>query len=142
MKTSIDQFCINVTDLERSVNFYEKVLGFEVTHRVEIPDVSEVILAGADGHQIQLAYQHEHEGPIDHGSALWKFYLNTDDCEGLYERCMEAGMESISAPERLEHWPVTAAFVKDPDGYMVEILQHHKETPQGLSGPEADRGSD
>lgn len=139
MKTSLDQFCINVTDLDRSVNFYEKVLGFEITHRIEIPDATEVVLAGADGHRIQLAHHHDHEGPIDHGSALWKFYLSTDDCEGLYKRCMDAGMESTSAPERLEHWPVTAAFVKDPDGYTVEILQHHEEMHQGLSGPEADR---
>ena len=122
MKTSLDQFCINVTDLEKSVHFYEQVLGFEVTHRVEIPNVSEVILAGANGHKIQLALQHDQDGPIDHGSALWKFYLDTDDCEGLYARCMDAGIESISAPERLEHWPVTVAFVKDPDGYTVEIV--------------------
>ena len=49
-------------------------------------------------------------------------------------RCMEAGIESISPPERLEHWPVTAAFVRDPDGYMVEILEHHGVAP-ALSGP-------
>jgi catechol-2,3-dioxygenase len=34
MKTSIDQYCINVTDLEKSVNFYEKVIGLEITHRI------------------------------------------------------------------------------------------------------------
>ena len=137
MKTSLDQYCINVTDLERSVAFYEKVIGLEVTHRIEIPNVSEVVLKGADGNRIQLAWHHDQKGPIDHGNAFWKLYLNTDDCEGLYRRCIEAGMESISAPERLQDWPVTAAFVSDPDGYQVEILQHHAETPAGLSGPNA-----
>ncbi len=127
MKTSIDQYCINVSDLERSVNFYEKVLGLEVTHRIEIPDVSEVVLAGASGHRIQLAWHHDHEGPIEHGNAFWKLYLDTDDCQGLYQRCVDAGAESISEPTRLEEWPVTAAFVRDPDGYQVEILQHHAE---------------
>ena len=47
MKTSVDQTCINVSNLERSVHFYEKVLGLEVTHRIEIPNTSEVVLAGA-----------------------------------------------------------------------------------------------
>jgi lactoylglutathione lyase len=47
---------------------------------------------------------------------------------------MDAGAESISEPERLEHWPVTAAFVRDPDGYMVEILETHGESP-AISGP-------
>ncbi len=127
MKTSIDQYCINVSDLERSVHFYEKVLGLEVTHRIEVPNVSEVVLAGASGNRIQLAYHHDHEGPIQHGNAFWKLYLDTDDCEGLYQRAVDAGCESISPPTRLEEWPVTAAFIQDPDGYQVEILQHHAE---------------
>ena len=32
VKTSLDQYCINVTDLEKSVHFYETVLGFEVVN--------------------------------------------------------------------------------------------------------------
>lgn len=135
MKVSVDQFCINVTDLKKSVHFYETALGLKITHRIEIPNATEVVLAGDDGYRMQLAHHHDHKGPIDHGSALWKFYLSTDDCAGVYQRCLDAGAESISAPERLGDWPVTAAFVHDPDGYMVEILQHHEETPEGLSGP-------
>jgi lactoylglutathione lyase len=141
MKTSLDQYCINVTDLDRSVHFYEEVLGFEVTHRIEIPNVSEVVLAGDNGNRIQLAWHHDHEGPIDHGNAFWKLYLTTDDCKGLYQRCLDAGIESISPPQRLEDWPVTAAFVSDPDGYQVEILEHHEPTPAGLSGPAAKQSS-
>ena len=125
MKTSVDQFCINVSDLERSVRFYETALGLTVTHRIEIPGVSEVVLAGASGNRIQLAWHHDQQGPIDHGSALWKFYFDTDDCAELYRRALEGGAESVSGPQRLDRWPVTAAFVKDPDGYLLEFLQHH-----------------
>ena len=39
----------------------------------------------------------------------------------------------LEVTHRIE--PVTAAFVSDLDGYQVEILQHHEEIPQGLSGP-------
>ena len=126
MKTSVDQYCINVSNLERSVHFYEKVIGLEVTHRIEIPNTSEVVLAGAGGNRIQLAWHHDHSGPIDHGNALWKLYLRTDDCRGLYQRAIDAGCESVTPPQRLDRWPVTAAFVKDPDGYLIEILEHHE----------------
>jgi hypothetical protein len=51
--------------------------------------------------------------------------MDTDDCHGLYERAIRAGSESIAAPKRLAEWPVTAAFIKDPDGYQIEILEHH-----------------
>ena len=126
MKNSVDQFCINVSNLEKSVDFYEQVLGLEVTHRIEIPNVSEVVLTGADGNRIQLAWQHDQKGAIDHGNGFWKLYINTDDCKGLYERAMAAGAESIAAPQRLDEWPVTAAFFKDPDGYQIEILETHE----------------
>jgi lactoylglutathione lyase len=136
MKTSVDQYCINVTDLDKSVHFYETVLCLKITHKVETPDFQEVILSGESGNRIQLACHRAQKGPIDHGNGFWKLYLQSDDCEGLYKRCIDAGAESISEPERLEHWPVTAAFVRDPDGYMVEILETHGETP-ALSGPGA-----
>lgn len=138
MKVSVDQYCINVSDLEKSVHFYETVLGLEITHRVETDDFSEVILSGESGNRIQLAHHHEHEGPIEHGNGFWKLYLQTDDCKGLYQRCIDAGAESVMEPEQLEHWPVIAAFVKDPDGYLVEMLETHGETPE-LSGPAANK---
>ena len=137
MKTSVSQYCINVTDLGRSVQFYETVLGLEITYRIETPEFTEIVLKGDGGNQIQLARHHDQAGPIEHGNGFLKLYLDTDDCKGLYQRCMDAGIESVAPPERLEHWPVTAAFVRDPDGYLVEILETHGETPS-LSGPGGD----
>ena len=136
MKTSIDQYCINVTDLDRSLVFWRDALGLTVTHRIETEDFTELVLAGEDGNRIQLARHHAQTGPIEHGNGFWKLYLKTDDCAGLYQRCIDAGAESVSEPERLEHWPVTAAFVLDPDGYTVEILEHHGEAA-AVSGPAA-----
>lgn len=123
MKVSLDQYCINVSDLDRSVDFYQNALGLEITHRIEEKDFREVVLAGDSGNRIQLAFQRDHQGPIVHGNGFWKLYVQTDDCEGLYERCIEWGAESVSEPTRLEEWPVIAAFVKDPDGYLVEMLE-------------------
>jgi len=30
-------------------------------------------------------------------------------------------------PKRLDRWPVTVAFIVDPDGYTIELLQHHRD---------------
>ena len=123
MGVSVDQYCINVTDLEKSVDFYTKTIGLELTHRVEEEEFREAILAGESGNRIQLAWQRNQSGPIEHGNGFWKLYLQSDDCEGLYKRCIEAGAESVMEPTKLDEWPVIAAFVKDPDGYLVEILE-------------------
>ena len=63
------------TDLDKSVNFYETVLGLEVTHRIETADFSEVVLSGDSGNRIQLARHHAQKGPIEHGNGFWRRVL-------------------------------------------------------------------
>jgi lactoylglutathione lyase len=57
------------------------------------------------------------------GSAMWKLYVYTDDCHGVYDRAMAAGYKSVTPPATSDRWPVTLAFIEDPDGYQVELVQ-------------------
>jgi lactoylglutathione lyase len=132
----LGQYCINVTDLERSVAFWEGVVGIPVQSRTEIPKALEAVLqAPQGGSRMQLAQHLDHEGPIDMGSAMWKIYVNTDDVQALYEKVIAAGCESVSEPARLDRWPVTVAFVKDLDGYLLELIEYHEGTPPGVPDP-------
>ena len=125
MGTWLGQYCINVTDLDRAVAFYE-TLGLECTSRTEIPQAFEAILEQpGKGAKMQLAQQKEQAGPIDMGTAMWKLYVNTDDIDETFQAALDAGFEVSVKPERLERWPVTIAFVTDPDGYLVELVQRH-----------------
>ncbi|MDH4170899.1 MAG: VOC family protein [Acidimicrobiia bacterium] len=126
MEAWAGQYCINVTDLDRTVAFYE-TLGLTNTSRTEIPDAFEAIMedAGLKGGKIQLAQQKEQTGPIDHGNAIWKLYVNTNDIEGQYQAAIDGGYQSESPPVRMEQWPVTVGFLRDPDGYLVELVQRH-----------------
>ncbi|HEX6238454.1 MAG TPA: VOC family protein [Acidimicrobiales bacterium] len=126
MDAWLGQYCINVTDLDRAVRFYE-TLGLTNTSRTEIPAAAEAIVedAGGKGGKIQLAQQKESTGPIDHGNAFWKLYVNTNDIERLHRSAVEAGYRSESPPVRLERWPTTVGFLRDPDGYLVELVQRH-----------------
>ena len=135
MTTWLGQYCINVTDLDRTVGFYE-ALGLECTSRTEIEHALEAIIEHPGrGSKMQLAQQKDQDGPIDMGSAMWKLYVNTDDCAGLYERTLAAGCESVTPPQRLDRWPVTVAFVKDLDGYLLELIEYHEGTPKGVPDP-------
>jgi lactoylglutathione lyase len=132
----LGQICINVTDLERSVRFWEDVIGLPVRSRTEIPNVLEAVLQAPEGgSRLQLAQHLDHEGPIDMGSAIWKLYVNTSDVHALYERTIAAGCESVMEPQRLDRWPVTVAFVKDFDGYLLELIEYHEGTPEGVPDP-------
>ena len=54
-----------------------------------------MLQADEGGSRIQLAQQLEQPGPIDMGTAMWKLYLNTDDCYALYERCLAVTPDKV-----------------------------------------------
>jgi len=132
----LSQYCINVTDIDRAIEFWEGIIGIPVQSRTEIPTAKEAVLQAQEGgSRMQLAQHLDHEGPIDMGSAMWKLYVNTDDCQALYDRVIAAGCESVAAPARLDRWPVTVAFIKDFDGYLIELVEYHEGTPPGVPDP-------
>ena len=138
MAQILGQFCINVRDIERSIAFWDGVMGIPLQSRTEIPGVREAVLQAPEGgSRMQLAQWVERDGPIDMGTAMWKLYVNTHDCQGLYDRAIAAGCESVSAPARLDRWPVTVAFVKDLDGYLLELIEYHEGMPAGVPDPKA-----
>jgi lactoylglutathione lyase len=121
----LGQYCINVTDLEAAITFYE-VLGLRCTSRTEIPVALEAILeTPGKGSKLQLAQHHALGGPLDLG-AVWKLYVNTDDCKGLHQAAVDAGYASLVEPVTLDRWPVTIAFIADPDGYQIELVERHQ----------------
>jgi catechol 2,3-dioxygenase-like lactoylglutathione lyase family enzyme len=123
----LNQYCVNVTDLASTIEFYE-TLGLECTSRTDIPGVSEAILENPrQGGKIQLARHEVQQGRIDMGTSMWKLYVNTDDCHALHDTAVRAGYRSIDGPVRLERWPTTIAFVEDPDGYRLELVQRHQD---------------
>jgi lactoylglutathione lyase len=119
----VGQYCIYVSDIERTTTFYE-TLGMTCTSQTDIPDVKEAILENGNGRggKIQLAQKLNDESPIDMGTAMWKLYIHTDDCEGLHRTALDAGYRELVAPMLLEQWNTTMSFVLDPDGYQVEII--------------------
>lgn len=136
MTQILGQFCINVADMDRALEFWEGVCEIPLQHRTEIPGVHEAVLqAAAGGSRLQLAQHLDHDGPIDMGGSVWKIYVNTSDCQRLYDRAVDAGCESVTPPQRLDRWPVTVAFVKDFDGYLIEMVEHHEGTRPGVPDP-------
>ena len=128
MATTVGQYCIYVSDIEKSERFYTDIIGLKVQSRTEIPDVHEIVLAADQGGgRLQLAERYNNGQPIDHGFALWKIYMNVDDCAAVHKRAVDAGFESTMEPQRLDRWPVIVAFILDPDGYSIELVQRVEE---------------
>jgi len=125
VSSTVGQFCIYVSDIQRSERFYTEVMGLEVQSRTEIDDVHEIVLAADQGGgRLQLAERYKGGQPVDHGFALWKHYINVDDAQATHDAAVAFGCESTMVPQKLDRWPVIVGFVNDPDGYNVEIVQY------------------
>ncbi|NIR39812.1 MAG: VOC family protein [Actinobacteria bacterium] len=136
MTQILSQFAINVRDMDRALEFWRDVCELPVVNRVETPTFVEVMLQSEHGgSRLQLAHHFDDDDPIEIGTGIWKIYVNTSDCRGLYDRAIAAGCESVSEPTKPDQWPVTLAFVKDFDGYLVELVEHHEGTRPGVPDP-------
>ena len=131
MRTTLGQYSINVSDLERSVEFYTDVLGLQLHSRTQIPGTNEALIwGGGPGSALQLAEHDDKTAPIDQSAdgikkvgAMWKLYVNTDDVKALHAKAIAAGAKSVVEPMHLEEWDVWISFVEDPDGYQIELVQ-------------------
>jgi len=115
---------IAVTDLRRSEDFWTRVVGMERQAKLRLPEMDEVILGfhakGAslvlmqytDGREVQVT-----ELPV-------KVVVSVDDPTALAEAIRAEGLAITREPEPVpELGDAVVGFARDPDGYVIEILQ-------------------
>lgn len=120
----ISGFGINVRDLDRSVDFYTRILGLEATMTIDIGELHEVLVSdAAKAVSILLVHHDDREGDPDPGTGYEKIVFVTDDVAALYAAATGDGAESLQEPTMHDTAGVTIALVRDPDGYLLELIQ-------------------
>jgi len=113
----------NVTDLEASMAFYEKALGLKEVRRNEAADGSFRIVYLANEHsdfQLELTWLRDHPQPYDIGEEEFHLAFRTDDFDAAY--ALHKEMDCIC----FENKKMGIYFIKDPDGYWLEIVPTRK----------------
>ena len=126
MRVELGGVAVNVADVDRSVAFYAAAFGMVELQRIPLPTMTEVIVgppAGSPGTSVMLVQQHDADVPADPSTVVEKLYFVTSDAQALYDRALAAGAEAVAAPARASAFPVTVAFVRDPDGYKIELVE-------------------
>ena len=124
--------CYRIGEIDRSVAFYEKI-GFEETGRMPIGDEAiNVFLALEDGDPIlELTYNHGVDS-YDHGTGYNHIALAVGDLDGTIATLADQGIEPEKPPYRPGGRTTGSriAFVRDPDGYRVELIERGEPTEE------------
>ncbi len=115
--------CYRIGDIDRSVAFYE-ALGFEERSRKPIRDEATNVFMGlpGDGDRLELTYNHG----VSHytqGTGYNHIAITVSDIDETLASLAEQGIEPEKPPYSVREGGSLLCFVRDPDGYRVEIIQ-------------------
>lgn len=115
---------IRVRDLDRSVEFYEK-LGYVVGQRKDSPQGNRLVFLNLPGNEVFLELCHSPDYTATCPEDLMHTCLGVDDIVAYCHRLEGAGIEIWPSGwrEKFTTGGHKMAFVTDPDGYEVEILE-------------------
>jgi lactoylglutathione lyase len=118
--------CYRITDPERSVAFYE-ALGFE--KRRKLPIREEAVnyflgIPGEDEPELELTYNFETpDGGYELGTGYGHIALTVGDLDATLAALAEKGIDPERPPYSVREGGSRICFVRDPDGYRVELIE-------------------
>jgi len=118
---------LRVGDLDRSIGFYTDVLGMKLLSRKDYPS-GEFTLAfvgygsNPDHAELELTYNWG-VSTYELGTAYGHIALGVDDIHAACDRIRAAGGVITREPGPMKHGSTVIAFVQDPDGYKVELIE-------------------
>jgi lactoylglutathione lyase len=118
--------CYRILEIDRSVAFYE-ALGFAEVARMPIRDEAINVFMNmpgdGDSPRLELTYNIGHEEPYEIGTGYGHIAIAAEDLDDTLARLAEQGIEPERAPYTVREGGSRICFVRDPDGYRVEIIE-------------------
>jgi lactoylglutathione lyase len=124
---SLIHTCYRILEIDRSVAFYEK-LGFEELRRMPIGDEATNVFMGlpGDGPRLELTYNHGVAEPYEIGTGYGHIAVTVADLDATLAGLAESGIEPEKPPYTVREGGSRLCFVRDPDGYRIELLERPK----------------
>jgi len=118
--------CYRITDIDRSVAFYN-ALGFEEVGRIPIRDEATNVFMNQPGDgespRLELTFNHGQTDPYDIGTGYGHIAITAADLDGTLANLKDQGIEPEKPPYSIREGGNRLCFVRDPDGYRVEIIE-------------------
>lgn len=120
----IKHTCLNVMDLDRSIAFYRDHLELKLTQRVEIKENNAEIAFMEDlsGNAIELTHWRDKK-ELTEGDNFDHIALGVKDLKATIERLRAQRVTIAMEPFKLKGGAHQIAFIKDPDGNWLELIE-------------------
>lgn len=117
---------LRVGDLQRSIDFYTKVLGMRLLRQKEYPKGKFTLaflgyMDEKEGTALELTYNWDVDS-YELGNGFGHLAIEVDDVYSATDRIKELGGEVIREAGPMNAGTTIIAFVRDPDGYEIELL--------------------
>src|SRR6187431_1126716 len=126
MKGSYAHTCYRVLDPAASIRFYTDCLGLEHVREAPIRDEATNHFFAYPGDPepwLELTHNHDRTEPYEIGTGYGHIAIRVDDLDGTLERLAGEGIEPERPPYTVSEGGSRLCFVRDPDGYRVELIE-------------------
>lgn len=118
---------LRVGDMQRSINFYTQAMGMQLLRTTQRPDQHyDLAFVGYGGNpdqaEIELTYNYGITS-YDLGSAYGHIAIGVSDIRTTCEKIRQAGGTITREPGTVKGGNTMIAFVQDPDGYKIELIE-------------------
>jgi lactoylglutathione lyase len=119
---------IRVFDLQKSLDFYTRLLGMQLLRQREVPEGRYTLAFVGYGDEasstvIELTYNWDQKEPYALGSGFGHLAVGVGDVYATCESLGKAGVKITRPPGPVKFGTTVIAFVEDPDGYKIELIQ-------------------
>jgi lactoylglutathione lyase len=118
---------LRVGNLDASVKFYTEHLGMKELRRIEVPEGKYTLaFVGYGSEKDNTVLELTYNWGVDHyetGTGFGHLALGVPDIYGACERLAAAGVKIPRPPGPLKFGTTVIAFVEDPDGYKIELIE-------------------
>ena len=118
---------LRVVDLDRSLSFYSEVLGMQLLRRQDYPEGRFTLAfvgygAESDGAVIELTHNWD-TAAYELGNAFGHIAIAVPDAAAACAEIKRRGGKVVREAGPMKHGSTIIAFVEDPDGYKIELIQ-------------------
>ena len=119
---------IRVKDLDKSMDFYTRLLGMKELRRTDFPTGKFTLAFVGYGDEVnstvvELTHNWDQVEPYEIGTGFGHLALGVPDIYGVCENLAKEGVSIPRPPGPMKHGSSVIAFIEDPDGYKIELVE-------------------